>query len=263
VSEVCLPRRHCSAGIDRPPCGRGGWYGGLVGRVGRSCLCLAIVVSAAMAACSSPPSASDRTSPLPLTTTSPTTTVAVDAAERRPTPRERCLERAMADPSDTVEYLLQFAVGTGHTLVQGYCSDDGSHESQLAHDFAMPIGTEVLAARGGTVIEVKEDEVDGAATRFLNYILIRHQDNSVAFYAHLTFEGSTVAVGDVVAAGDRIGLSGQTGRTGDPVLHFGVYVTYPPREGWDLRVAFRNLEGPLDASGLLREGAFYRAVAFP
>ncbi len=124
----------------------------------------------------------------------------------------------------------------------------------------MPVGSMVVASRAGVVAEVKEDVLDDEHSRHLNYILIRHEDNTVGFYAHLQHLGSLVEEGDEVAQGQEIGLSGATGRTGGPVLHFGVYFSYPPVEGRDEPVTFSNAEGPLDPRGGLREGSFYKAL---
>jgi len=174
---------------------------------------------------------------------------------------ERCLERAtFGDPQES-PYLLPFAPGTGYTMFQGYCIENSSHENQLAYDFSMPVGTEVIAARRGTVIDVKEDVAEGSFSRLFNYVAVRHPDGTIAFYAHLTTDGVLVELWDTVEAGQAIALSGATGRTHEGgLLHFGVYGGEPVREGWDVPVNFRNADGPLDARGGLRTGSFYRAL---
>ena len=206
---------------------------------------------------------SEPVTPSTLATTSTTATVAV--AESTTTSRpltavERCLRRAVFSDPDLADYVLPYPPGTGYSVIQSYCNDDGSHENQLAYDFGMPIGSDVVAARGGTVIELKEDVADRAPTSQLNYLLIRHGDGTIGFYAHLTADGALVEVGDGVAQGQVIALSGETGRTGGPVLHFGVYPSYPPVEGFDLPVTFANADGQLDPRGGLFEGGFYWAT---
>lgn len=200
--------------------------------------------------------------PTLTTTSSSSTTTALETTTTLGplTDLERCLGRAaFADP-DGAEYVLPFPPGTGYSVIQSYCSDDGSHENQLAYDFGMPIGSTIVAARTGTVIEVKEDIVDRAPTSKLNYLLVRHDDGTVAFYAHLTQDGALVEVGQEVESGQVIALSGETGRTGGPVLHFGVYSSYPPIEGRDLPVSFSNADGQLDPIGGLFAGGFYWAT---
>ena len=167
----------------------------------------------------------------------------------------------MFDDPDTSPYVLPYPVGDGYSIIQSYCNDDGSHENQLAYDFAMPLGSSITAARGGSVVEVKEDVPDDENSRFFNYVMVRHDDGTVGFYAHLQHQGAVVEVGDEVAQGEAIALSGATGRTGGPVLHFGVYFSWPPVEGRDEPVTFSNAEGPLDARGGLRQDSFYRATA--
>ena len=197
----------------------------------------------------------------PLATAAPSTTVATETTSTRPPPAlDRCLRRAeFGDPVDS-PYVLPYPLGEGYTIIQSYCNDDGSHEGQLAYDFAMPLGSAVVAARGGVVVEVKEDVADDEHSRFLNYVLIRHRDGTIGFYAHLQHLGALVDVGAEVAQGDEIGLSGATGRTGGPVLHFGVYSSWPPVEGRDEPIVFSNADGPLDSRGGLREGSFYAAT---
>ena len=58
---------------------------------------------------------------------------------------------------------------------------------------------------------------------------IEHPDGTVAFYAHLMQESVVVGVGQQVARGELIALSGNSGATGGlPHLHFGVYQGWPP-----------------------------------
>lgn len=193
--------------------------------------------------------------PPTTTTAEPTTTTT-----RPRTDNERCLSRAdFGDPAES-PYVLPYPPGEGYTVIQSYCHHEGSHDGQLAYDFTMPLGSTVVAARSGVVVEVKEDVEDDANTRFLNYVLVKHDDATVAFYAHLQHDGALVEVGDEVASGEPIALSGATGRTGGPVLHLGVYFSYPPIEGRDQPIVFNNAEGPLDSRGGLKEGTFYRAL---
>lgn len=199
-----------------------------------------------------------------LWTTTPSTAAPPEATSTQPpTDLERCLRRAVFENPAASPYVLPYPPGEGYTIIQSYCNDDGSHESQLAYDFAMPLGSLVVAARGGVVVEVKEDVPNDEYSRFLNQVLIRHDDGTVGFYAHLQHLGALVEVGDEVDQGDEIGLSGATGRTGGPVLHFGVFSTWPPLEGRDEPVVFRNADGPTDKRGGLRQGSFYRATPAP
>jgi len=94
-----------------------------------------------------------------------------------------------------------------------------------ALDFAMPEGTEVRAARGGSVARV----VDGFRECGLpeerdwqsNTVTILHDDGSFAVYAHLQ-PGVAVVEGASVAVEAPIGRSGCTGDAAVPHLHFEV-----------------------------------------
>jgi len=110
------------------------------------------------------------------------------------------------------------------------------------------------------VVEVKQDVPDDENSRHLNYVMIRHEDGTVGFNAHLQHLGALVAEGDEITQGHEIALSGATGRTGGPVLHFGVFFSWPPVEGRDEPISFSNTDGPLDSIGGLREGSFYEAT---
>jgi murein DD-endopeptidase MepM/ murein hydrolase activator NlpD len=68
----------------------------------------------------------------------------------------------------------------------------------------------------------------------------------VAFYAHLKQAGVLVEVGENVTAGQTIALAGHSGTTDVVHLHFSVYEGYPPVEGEDLAINFRNMDGPVD-----------------
>ena len=107
-----------------------------------------------------------------------------------------------------------------------------SHNDEQSHyavDFAAPIGTQVFAARGGTVMQVESD-FDKAGLNLekyggrANYVRIVHDDGSMALYAHLREGGVLVRVGQRVEKGQEIGLSGNTGFTSGPHLHFAVQV---------------------------------------
>lgn len=240
----------------------------------RRYLLVALVASVVLAACS-PEGGEESTSTsraaLPKSTPATLAREAVEASTTSTSvvaevkdPVAQCLELAVfGEPADS-QYLLPFPVGVGYTILQSYCSNDGSHERQLAYDFLMPIGSAVHAARSGTVFEVKEDAFDNAGTRFFNYIVVEHIDGTLGFYAHLTHEGSLVAVGDQVTAGDPIAVSGASGRTHEfGVLHFGVFKSRAGSRVVEIPVVFRNSEGSPDSRGGLREGSFYKALPDP
>lgn len=79
-------------------------------------------------------------------------------------------------------------------------------------DLAAPIGTPVLAARGGIVETTGTDRVYG------NYIVLKHDNNTQSLYAHLS--AIDVKMGMRVEKGNTIGKVGTTGWSTGPHLHF-------------------------------------------
>jgi len=177
-----------------------------------------------------------------------------------------CLERTAALNPEESEYILPFPVGKSYILSQSYCNPYGGHSNQLAYDFAMQIGDTVCAARGGIVRQLRADQPDsggGIEASNHNYLMIEHNDGTVAFYAHLKQNSIVVEAGDVIREGQFIALSGNSGNTlGFPHLHFGVYQFWPPTETYDVPLNFRNAKGPLTESGILIADSLYTAIEY-
>jgi murein DD-endopeptidase MepM/ murein hydrolase activator NlpD len=119
----------------------------------------------------------------------------------------------------------EFRIGQGFGGEYSHGGPAGFH----AVDIPMPIGTPVHAAREGVVMDVARyfhgagDDLKRDGPR-ANYVRILHDDGSMALYAHLDYEGVMVRPGQVVERGQRIGLSGNTGFSTGPHLHFAVQV---------------------------------------
>ncbi len=99
--------------------------------------------------------------------------------------------------------------------------------SRYAVDFAAKTGTRVYAARGGRVIATESSFNKGGFgmeyAQYANYVTIEHSDGTIAQYYHLKQHGVAVNAGQLVTKGQFIGLSGNTGYSSGPHLHFGVY----------------------------------------
>ena len=114
-------------------------------------------------------------------------------------------------------------------------------QNRYALDFAVDVGTPVLAARTGIVMQVEAGfrstgsnyARDGMRA---NFVRILHEDGSMALYAHLASGGASVRVGQAVVRGERIGRSGNTGYSTAPHLHFVVQVN---RGGSLVSIPFR------------------------
>lgn len=88
-------------------------------------------------------------------------------------------------------------------------------------DYGAPIGTPVFAAENGTVIAVGNQDKYCYKAAYGKFIVIRHYNNLVTLYAHLSLQ--KVKVGDKVNRGQIIGYSGNSGWSTGPHLHFTVF----------------------------------------
>ena len=79
-------------------------------------------------------------------------------------------------------------------------------------DWAVPTGTAVVASSGGTVTRA------GWGSGYGYVVYIRHSDGRETRYAHLS--KVLVKAGQSVSQGQKIALSGNTGRSTGPHLHF-------------------------------------------
>ncbi len=84
-------------------------------------------------------------------------------------------------------------------------------------------------------------------SKFGNYVVIRHDDGTCAQYVHLKKEGALVQVGARVATGTPIALSGHTGNSTQPHLHFCVYVNKDGRTKTSLPIHWSTSRGTVDA----------------
>jgi murein DD-endopeptidase MepM/ murein hydrolase activator NlpD len=151
-----------------------------------------------------------------------------------------CDTPTSADPEPT--YVLPYPVGDSARLIQG---NNGTFthfgHAAFAFDFRMEIGRPVTAARAGRVVSVEEGFIDGNRTPGQeNRVLVRHEDGTFARYLHLTKDGALVIVGELVVAGDTIGLSGDTGYSTTPHLHFDVTRDCPTWGCQTIWIRFEN-----------------------
>ncbi|MEO5888612.1 MAG: M23 family metallopeptidase [Ferruginibacter sp.] len=171
----------------------------------------------------------------------------------------RQLQKGIIKEDTSYVYSLPFAYNESHRLVQGYFSKY-SHKNRAALDFKMKKGTKIHAARGGVVIRAKEDGFKGGWNKKYrpegNFIIIQHPDSSRAGYWHLQHEGALVNVGDTVAQGQLIALSGRTGYALFPHLHFLVWRSGKGGQWLPLATRFKTTKG----IGYLRPLRKYRNI---
>ncbi len=160
-------------------------------------------------------------------------------------------------------YVLPYPVGRSHRISQGNCFAGGSHQGTLRHsyDFEMPFRSVVTAARRGVVHAMRVTQPAGSrGLTASNWLQIDHGDGTIASYVHLAQDGNLVEVGDRVAAGDPIAITGDTGDVGDfPHLHFDVHPCESNLACTTLPTTFSNTSP--NPNGLIMDRT-YRAEAF-
>lgn len=94
--------------------------------------------------------------------------------------------------------------------------NDGHRAQHLGLDFAAREGTPVAAIDDGIVTLVRDTFLAGTV------VVIAHGGGISSLYFHLS--KASVAEGDKVAQGSKIGLAGHTGRTTGPHVHLSIHV---------------------------------------
>ena len=158
----------------------------------------------------------------------------------------RLLQKGKLTEDTSWVYALPYEQGKSYLVVQGYYSRF-SHRNRSALDFKMRKGTKILAVRDGVVVRMKEENNKGGWNRkyrqFANYVVIQHADSTRAGYWHLQQNGVLVNMGDTVRQGQVIALSGNTGYSSMPHLHFMVWRSQNGR--WtQIPTRFMTRKGP-------------------
>ncbi|MFD3551553.1 M23 family metallopeptidase [Streptomyces goshikiensis] len=125
-----------------------------------------------------------------------------DAAERAAREEERKRLNTFVAPVEDSYVSTQWHAGGGMW-------SSGSH---TGIDFHAASGTTVHAVGAGTVVE------SGNGGAYGNNVVIKHNDGTYTQYGHLS--SLSVSVGQQVTPGQQIGLSGSTGNSSGPHLHF-------------------------------------------
>ena len=172
------------------------------------------------------------------------------------------LGRQATRHDDAAVYRLPYAPGAAFEVVQG-AGGAFTHRGHLRYaiDWAMPEGTEIRAARAGVVVGLHaSSDRGGPIPDYLgseNYVWIKHEDGTLGQYQHIQKDGVLVTLGQKVEAGEAIALSGNSGYSTAPHLHFHVSTPSPGPEAFTtLPLRFRLADG--SAASLLA-GRRYRA----
>lgn len=100
------------------------------------------------------------------------------------------------------------------------------HGTVRAHrgvDFAVPIGTPIAAPYPGTITTARMD-----ASGFGGFVVVDHGNGVQSWYGHLDGWPNNISVGSSVEQGDIIALSGNTGTSTGPHLHYEIRVDGSP-----------------------------------
>lgn len=150
-------------------------------------------------------------------------------------------------------YALPFKKGSTVIVSQGF-NGKSTHSgaSKYAVDFVADEGRRVYAARGGKVVATEasfnKGGFDQSFGKYANYIVIEHVDGTLGKYYHLKQHGVNVKIGQYVSKGQFIGLSGNTGYSSGPHLHFGVYkVGSDCKHSESVAFHFQTNKGVVDA----------------
>ncbi len=166
-----------------------------------------------------------------------------------------------ANHDDDHLYALPYASNRAYRVLQGYGSRfSHTGREEFAVDFDMRVGTPVHAARSGVVARLEESNSKGCwedhCGQYANYLVILHTDGTTGEYYHLDHDGVLVEVGDSVARGQKIAVSGNTGHTTMPHLHFAVYRAVEWGMTQSIAVRFQSEDGIISRP---RRGARYQA----
>lgn len=121
-----------------------------------------------------------------------------------------------SDSTGTTETSSGFTAPVADPVISAEYHMAGSQWSSGYHtgvDFAASTGTQVVAVTSGEVVSAG---YGGSA--YGNEVVIRHDDGYYSQYAHLS--SVSVSAGQLVTAGQEIGLVGSTGNATGPHLHF-------------------------------------------
>lgn len=157
----------------------------------------------------------------------------IKEAEKKYAEQLKELENNSSNNSSSSSGYLSAPV-SGTITAYAYYSSGKFHG---AIDYGVSVGTPVYAAADGVVMSTAN-----LSTSYGTYVVIRHGNGLQSYYAHGTYGSICVTPGQTVKKGQKIMLSGNTGNSSGPHLHFEVrkspynYNGYATGYGQDSRV---------------------------
>jgi murein DD-endopeptidase MepM/ murein hydrolase activator NlpD len=156
-------------------------------------------------------------------------------------------------------YRAPFAIATNYPVTQAFpeVATHTTRDSHYAVDLAMPVGTDIFAARDGIVFDVASTNFSGGLDPQrdgpnANVVRVLHDDGTYAIYAHLNTNSIRVKPGDRVRRGEYIADSGNTGFSSGPHLHFAVVRNAGMKiESVPVTFTGQNADSVVPASGMV------------
>ncbi|WP_213937792.1 peptidoglycan DD-metalloendopeptidase family protein [Pseudomonas sp. dw_612] len=131
---------------------------------------------------------------------------------------------SMGDPSGAAQsYRYPFPWRGGPFRLSQGANGQYSHfgaKNRYAMDIAMPEGTPIIAARAGMVVKTENGQSGRGNDPSGNFVRVLHDDGTMGVYLHLKQGSVSVREGQRVAVGSALALSGNTGNSSGPHLHF-------------------------------------------
>jgi murein DD-endopeptidase MepM/ murein hydrolase activator NlpD len=133
-------------------------------------------------------------------------------------------EYSLGDPAGAaVAYRYPYPWRGGPFRVSQGAEGQYSHfgpRNRYAIDIAMPEGTPIIAARGGIVVKTENGQTGRGTDPSGNFVRVLHDDGTMGVYLHLQKGSVSVREGQRVVVGSPLALSGNTGNSSGPHLHF-------------------------------------------
>jgi Peptidase family M23 len=128
--------------------------------------------------------------------------------------KERAFSHFMPTPQWSGDFVTPVQAKPTDSFGMTHIFNEELTSTHRGTDFPVAEGSPVVVSNSGTVVLASEMFYEG------NCVIVDHGQRLFTVYMHMS--NVDVKAGDKLAKGDRLGLSGQTGRATGPHLHMGV-----------------------------------------